>query len=647
VIGGDFASVGGAAHTRLARVLASGAVDASFSPSINGSVRALAVLPDGRILVGGEFTSVNGTARTHLARLNADGSLDPAFNPAPDGAVYALSARVDGSVVVGGAFGTIAGQSHARLALLKSDGSLDSGLTATANAEVYVLAGLLDGRALAGGAFTALGGASDYLLSRVSGTSSGAYSFSVGSGLTSATWTLSGPAADFSAVALSYSTNGNLWTALGNATPSADGKTWSWSGGTTLPANTNFLLRARALSSAAGGGSSGVTEVYWQFYNTTAAGTVTVGTYTGDSGSGTGGNGSSGGSSNTGAGSVTLTGTRYAGSTNASASGYFSDFSSLLRLKGSEVQFVNFVIGGSASRRVFLRAAGPGLARMGVSDFAPKPKLELYTAAGGLWAAASSPVTDAGTLALANSLGALSLVSTEADAALVTTLAPGSYVIAVWDGAGTGGAVMTELFEADGNTPANLVAYSTRASAAANTGTQTVEFTIKGTAAQSVLVRALGPALTAQGLTGTNADPTLQIQNSSGTTLASNDNWETPVTTNGTAGATAAQLTTVAANVGAAALTAGSKDAAVLLSLNPGSYTATVAGVNSAAGVTELEVFEVPSVTGSNSNGTGSNTTTPANSTGSTGGSGGGGGAPSGWAFGLLALALLARRRRG
>jgi MYXO-CTERM domain-containing protein len=218
-------------------------------------------------------------------------------------------------------------------------------------------------------------------------------------------------------------------------------------------------------------------------------------------------------------------------------------------------------------------------------------------------------------------------------------------VLAVWDSAGTGGAVMTELFEADGNVPARLVAYSTRASAAANTGTQTVEFTIKGTSAQSVLVRALGPALTAQSLSGTNADPTLQLQNSTGTTLASNDNWETPVTTNGTAGATATQLTTVATNIGAVALTTGSKDAAVLLSLAPGSYTATVSGVNATAGITELEIFEVSAVTGSNSNGTGSNTTTPSNSS-SNSTSSGGGGAPSWWTLGFLALALLVRRRR-
>ncbi|MBI2512127.1 MAG: delta-60 repeat domain-containing protein [Opitutae bacterium] len=642
VVGGDFTSAGGATHTRLARVLASGAVDSGFSPSINGSVRALAVLPDGRILVGGEFTSVNGTTRNRLARLNSDGSLDTAFNPAPDGAVYALSARVDGSVVVGGAFASIAGASHAHIALLKSDGSLDTTLSATANANVHVLAGLLDGRALAGGEFTAMGGTADYLLSRVSGASTGAYSFAVGSGLGSASWTLSGPAADFSAVALSYSTNGNLWTALGHATPSSDGKTWSWSGGATLPSNTNFLLRARALSSAAGGGSSGVTEVYWQFYNTTASGTITVGAY---SDGGSGGSGSSGGSSNSGGGSIALTGTRYASSTNASASGYFSDFSTLLRLKGGEVQFVNFVIGGSNSRRIFLRAAGPGLARMGVSDFATKPKMELYTAAGGLWASGASPIADASVIALANSLGALAIVSTEADAALVTTLSPGSYVLAVWDGAGSGGAVMTELFEADGNVPSRLVAYSTRASAATNTGTQTAEFTIKGTANQTVLVRALGPALTAQSLSGTNADPTLQLQNASGTTLASNDNWETPVTANNTAGATATQLATAATNAGAAALTSGSKDAAVLVSLAPGSYTATVSGVNSAAGLTELEIFEVSTVTGSNENGTGSNTTTPSNSS-SNSTSSGGGGAPSWWAFGVLALALLARRMR-
>ncbi|MBX3737182.1 MAG: delta-60 repeat domain-containing protein [Candidatus Didemnitutus sp.] len=641
VIGGEFANVAGSARSRLARLTASGALDASFSPSVNGPVRAVAALPDGRILIGGEFTSVAGQSRNNLARLNADGSLDASFNPAPDGGVYALSARVDGTVLVGGAFTNLAGQSHAKLALLKADGSLDTTFTATANASVHALTGLLDGRAFVGGEFTTLGGAADFLLSRVSGATSGAYSFAVGSDLRSASWTLSGSAADFVAVTLSYSTNSNLWTTLGSATPSSDGKTWAWSGSTALPSGTNYLLRARAITAGSGGGAAGVTEAYWQFFNTTAAGTVTVGVYSGGNSGSSGGSGSNGGNSGSGSGTVSLTGTRYASTTNAGATGYFADFSALLRLKGSEVQFVNFVITGANSRRVFLRAAGPSLARMNISDFAAQPKFEVYTGTGAFWAAGATPVTDATTLALGNSLGALTLASGDADSALVTTLAPGSYVIAVWDAAGTGGAVMTELFEADGNVPSRFVAYSSRGGASTNTGTQTVEFTIKGSSNQGVLVRALGPALAAQSLSGGNADPTLQIQNSSGATVATNDNWETPTTTNGTSGVTAAQLSTIATNVGAAALASGSKDAALYVSLAPGSYTASVSGVNSAAGFTELEIYEVPATTGTSGDGTGGTTTNNSNS--SSNSSGGGGGAPAPWAAGLLALALLGR----
>ncbi len=56
-------------------------------------VRAVAVQPDGRVVIGGDFTHVDGVARNYLARLNADGSLDASFNPGStlNGSVYALA----------------------------------------------------------------------------------------------------------------------------------------------------------------------------------------------------------------------------------------------------------------------------------------------------------------------------------------------------------------------------------------------------------------------------------------------------------------------------------------------------------------------------------------------------------------------------
>src|SRR5690606_38261773 len=70
----------------LSGMLAAGAagaqvLDTGFAPSFNDIVRAIAVQPDGRILVGGDFSNVNGSSRYALVRLLDDGSLDPGFAP--------------------------------------------------------------------------------------------------------------------------------------------------------------------------------------------------------------------------------------------------------------------------------------------------------------------------------------------------------------------------------------------------------------------------------------------------------------------------------------------------------------------------------------------------------------------------------------
>lgn len=632
LIGGDFDTVGGAGHQRVARLTASGSVDGSFNAQVDGTVYAVAAMADGRVLIGGNFSNVNGSARAYLARLNSDGTLDGSYNPSPNGPVYALSARTDGSVLAGGDFTTMGGQSAGHLAVLYSDGSVDASFTTTTNAAVWTAAGMLDGTAMVGGSFTSSNAGSQYLLTRLSASTAGTYTFGVGSGLNSATWTLAGGAPQLSSVALAYSLNGNSWTTLSNVSVSSDGKTWTWPGGSTLPANTPYLLRARAVIPTSQGGSSGVAEVMWQFLNNQPAAAVTINQGSGGSG------GSSGGSSGGGSTTTPRTGVTgaFGSTTNGAAQGSFSDFSTLLRLHGGELQYVSFVINGSSSRRLFFRAAGPGLGSINVTDYAPSPHFEIYTSSGARWLEAAGPVTDSSLVTLAAQVGALPLSVGQADAAAVTTLAPGAYTLVVWDGSSTGGAVMMEMFEADGASPSGLVAYASRGSSASNNGVQATDFTITGSTNRNVLIRALGPALTAAGVSNAMADPQLLVMNSAGSTVASNDNWETAATGGTATAATAAQLTTAASDVGAVALAAGSKDAAVLVNLAPGTYTASVAGPASATGVTRVEVFEVPDHVDTSTNGSGSST-----SSSSSGGSGGG--APSVPASLLLCGLLLYR----
>jgi len=120
----------------------------------------------------------------------------------------------------------------------------------------------------------------------------------------------------------------------------------------------------------------------------------------------------------------------------------------------------------------------------------------------------------------------------------------------------------------------------------------TAGFVIGGSTPRTVLIRAVGPTLgTAPfNLPGVMADPTLEVFRGQAVINANND-WSTPV---GTGAATAAQLSAAFTQVGAFALPAGSKDAALLATLVPGLYTVQAGGANNAAGATLVEIYEVP-----------------------------------------------------
>ncbi|MBE7498473.1 MAG: cadherin-like beta sandwich domain-containing protein [Verrucomicrobiaceae bacterium] len=168
LIGGYFFSLqpnGAASSTSrnyLARVNADGTLDTAFSPSLNWLVYAIALQPDGKILIGGDFVNVNGQARNRIARLNADGSLDTSFNPNANGTVYGILVQPDGQIVISGSFSTLQPNGAAspttrnRIARLNADGTLDATFNPNANSEVYALALQPDGKILLGGWFSTL-----------------------------------------------------------------------------------------------------------------------------------------------------------------------------------------------------------------------------------------------------------------------------------------------------------------------------------------------------------------------------------------------------------------------------------------------------------------------------------------------------------
>jgi uncharacterized delta-60 repeat protein len=137
----------------------SGALLPGFKPSANaqlqGQINAIAVQPNGQIIMGGSFTNQSGATGDHLVRFNADGTLDTSFSPGPDGAIYAIMMRSDtGQIIVAGGFQNICGTPRNHIAQLNADGSLDTNFDPNANNLISALLQQADGKILIGGAFT-------------------------------------------------------------------------------------------------------------------------------------------------------------------------------------------------------------------------------------------------------------------------------------------------------------------------------------------------------------------------------------------------------------------------------------------------------------------------------------------------------------
>jgi uncharacterized protein (DUF1800 family) len=255
---------------------------------------------------------------------------------------------------------------------------------------------------------------------------------------------------------------------------------------------------------------------------------------------------------------------------------------------GADTLITGFTIGPGPNKQVLVRAVGPTLGVFGVGDALADPKLELYSGDTKIAENDNFNATDAPTFA---AVGAFALGPGAKDAAIVTSLAPGSYTVQV-TGIGGSGVALVEVYEVSGGTT-RLVNLSTRAQVGTGSNLLIPGITIApGAGTRRLLLRAVGPTLGTFGVPGTLADPKLELFTGTAK-IAENDNWGTPV---GLGAADAATLTAAFAANGAFALGAGSKDAALLLNLGAGSYTLQVSGVGATTGAALVEVYDLTPV---------------------------------------------------
>jgi hypothetical protein len=239
---------------------------------------------------------------------------------------------------------------------------------------------------------------------------------------------------------------------------------------------------------------------------------------------------------------------------------------------GDDVAIGGFIISGSGSKRVIIRAMGPSLSNQGVPNALANPTLDLHDSNGAL------VFNDDWKDAQQSEIEATGLVPTNnSESAIVATLAPGPYTAIVRGKDGGTGVGLVEVYDLDSGAPITPGNISTRGKVGIDDNVMIGGFILGGNEPVKVLVRAIGPSLTAFGVADALQDPTLELHDADGNVIT-NDDWRA----------------TQEADIAATGLVPGNdKESAILVTLVPGNYTAIVRGKNGATGVALVEVFKV------------------------------------------------------
>lgn len=546
VVGGNFGSIGGVAARNLAMLNENGSVNTGFQPRPDGPVNAILVQPDGKMVVGGAFTSIAGATRARLARFNADGSLDTAFNPPGDSVVLALGLLPDGKIIVGGrSAGTAAAGSLVRL---NANGTVDATFpTASLGVGVSALAVQADGKIVV----IREGSGVRNMLARLNadGTQDAGFTGFVS------------PSGPIDALALQADgrliVGGDFSTGLSTTARLVRLETNGTIDGSFNPAP-NGRVTALALQSD---------------------GRLVIG----------GGFNAVGGQSRVGIARITNTGPA------TQSLGVAANRSSITWTRGGttgEIAAATFEV---SSDRATWTTLGNGTRVAGTSNWQitglnlPGNGLFYVRARGLVPTSTSSGVYESvREFTFTNPIPTLSsgpvVVAPQTSASQLFDPATGitpRAAISVVPGEGTVEIFVANLGQGDANArPARLANLSTRGRVSAD-NPLILGFAIAGTEQRRVLVRAVGPALSAFGVSGALAATRLQVYDSTGTVLATNEGWNN-----------SADVAQAGVATGAFPLTAGSADSAAVLTLAPGNYTLQVVDTRGSGGVGLAEIYD-------------------------------------------------------
>ena len=244
-------------------------------------------------------------------------------------------------------------------------------------------------------------------------------------------------------------------------------------------------------------------------------------------------------------------------------------------LTGDNVLIGGFIITGSVPKKVLLRAIGPSLAPFGLTGVLADPTLELHTPGGAVitndnWRSTQQAEIEATGIPPMNDL----------ESALLVTLSPGNHT-AIVRGTNNGtGLALVEGYDLESGSESQFANISTRG--LVGTGDDVLIGGIivgpTGTSSNNFLTRATGPSLSKFGIQNPLQDPTLELHDSSGVTIASNDNWQD----------------SQEAEIQATGIPpTDAHESGVLATLAPGNYTAIVRGKNGTTGVALVEAYKI------------------------------------------------------
>lgn len=234
-----------------------------------------------------------------------------------------------------------------------------------------------------------------------------------------------------------------------------------------------------------------------------------------------------------------------------------------------------FILTGNVPKKVILRAIGPSLVGAGLTGVLQNPTLELRDSAGLLVASNDDwQDTQAGEI-IASTLQP----SDDLESAIVETLPLGSYTVILSGSAAETGIGLVEVYDLDSDLDAKLANISTRGRVMTGDDVMIGGIIVGGgSGGANVIVRAIGPSLTAAGVNGALADPTLELHDGNGTVIGANDNWRDEQETEIVASSLAPN---------------DDLESAILQTLLPGGYTAIVRGAGETTGVGLVEAYDI------------------------------------------------------